>query len=146
MSMRRAGVWKPSWVLFLLLSVSGGCGGQAYPGPPRAAVSGKVTFDGAPIGIGSITFLPKAGNGPVSGGTITDGAFNLTEEFGPTIGEQTVQFQWRKPTGKKQVSVDGGQEFEETVEGLPEKYHSKSTETVTIKSGSNECNFSLTSK
>ena len=121
MSLWRAAVCHPSCVLVLLLSVGGGCGGQAYPGPPRAAVSGKVTFDGAPIGIGSITFLPKSGNGPVSGGPINDGAFNLTEEFGPTIGEQTVQFQWRKSTGKKKVSVDGGDEFDETVEGLPEK-------------------------
>ncbi len=134
------------WVLYLLLSVVGGCGGQAYPGPPRAAVCGKVTFDGTPIGFGSISFLPKDGKGPVSGGTITDGMFSIAEEFGPTIGEQTVRFQWRKPTGKKQVDLDSGEEVDETEEGLPEKYHSKSTETVTIKPGPNDCIFALTSK
>ena len=134
-----------AWPLILILA-SLGCRGQAYPGPPRGAVHGKVILDGETIGHGSITFLPAAPGGTVSGGSIVQGEYQFTEEFGPTLGEQTVQFYWQKPTGQKITDPESGEQVDETSEGMPEKYQKLSQEKVTVKSGQNEFNFELKSK
>jgi len=139
---RTWGRWAP--LLCLLASI--GCGGQSYPGPQRAAVTGKVTFDGQPLGNGNITFMPTDSKGQVAGGGIVKGEFQLSEELGPMLGDQTIRFHWNKPTGKKVKDADSGQESDETEEGLPAKYHVQSKEKVTIKAGKNVLNFDLTSK
>ena len=55
--------------LALLLSLTPGCGN----GP--ASISGEVTYNGEPVGDGSITFLPADGKGATAGGMIEDGRF-----------------------------------------------------------------------
>jgi hypothetical protein len=52
------------------LLVFAGCGNST-------SVSGHVNFDGKAVGNGSITFLPADGLGPVAGGPINDGQYEI---------------------------------------------------------------------
>lgn len=73
--------------VFLLLA---GCGG---PGDvDRFDVSGTITFEGAPVPAGTISFLPAPGNsGPGGTATIQDGAYNTAVDGqGPTGGPHRV--------------------------------------------------------
>src|SRR5438046_1495605 len=61
-------------------------------GLQRVAVRGNVTYDGAPVKHGMITFRPVPGsNGPSAGTAIIDGKFQLTIEKGPTVGPHDVE-------------------------------------------------------
>ena len=53
----------------LLVSLSAGCGDGS------ASVSGEVTYNGEPVGDGSITFLSTDGKGATAGGMIESGRF-----------------------------------------------------------------------
>lgn len=67
-----------------------GCGGGSDV--TRYDVSGTVTFDGAPVPAGTITFLPASGNtGPGGSATIKDGKYDTAAGGkGPTGGPHTV--------------------------------------------------------
>jgi hypothetical protein len=57
----------------------------------RVAVRGNVTYDGAPVKHGTITFQPvHRSNGPSAGSAIIDGKFQLAAEKGPTVGPHEV--------------------------------------------------------
>ncbi len=45
--------------------------------PGTATLSGKVTFEGEPIGDGMVTLVPTDGKGPVVGGRIKNGEFRI---------------------------------------------------------------------
>lgn len=64
---------------FGVVSLTGGCGSKAPPGP--ATVRGKVTFNGQPVAGGLVLFTPdphRGGRGkPARGETGPDGAFSL---------------------------------------------------------------------
>src|SRR5439155_21162474 len=47
-------------------------------GPPTAAVSGEVTYDGKPVGDGYITLTPSDGKGKDAGGPISGGRYRVT--------------------------------------------------------------------
>ena len=47
-----------------------------------STVQGSVTFDGQPVGQGSIVFEPSDGVGPVSGGSIEQGRYRLAGDAG----------------------------------------------------------------
>ena len=53
-----------------LLLVVAGCGNST-------SVSGHVNFEGKAVGNGAITFLPADGRGPVAGGPIDDGQYQI---------------------------------------------------------------------
>jgi hypothetical protein len=57
--------------LALLLILSPGCGGSS------ASISGAVTYNGEPVGDGSITFIPVDGKGPSVGSPIEGGHYLL---------------------------------------------------------------------
>jgi hypothetical protein len=76
------------WLLFVLLcgvAFSSGCG---EAGPPQ--LTGTVTFDGAPIEEGRITFEPVDGQGTTAEAVVTQGKY-ATEV----------------PAGKKRVRIVG---------------------------------------
>jgi hypothetical protein len=120
-----------------LVAVVLGCSGEG-----RVGVEGAVTYDGKPIDVGSITFLPADGKGVKAGGAITDGRYKIDPQFGPHPGPHRVEIQWLKPTGKK-TKNEFGEVFEQRTEGLPDKYHKGSTLTAEIKSGANVIDFPL---
>ena len=108
-----------------------GCGGRAYTGDKRFAVSGKVTVDGKPMEHGLIRFMPQ-GESIVSGGPITHGAYAIAEEKGPNAGKYRVEINWNKPTGRRVKDAYGDEIMDEYKEGLPTKYHAESELNVDI--------------
>ncbi len=80
--------------LRLLVAVStavvflAGCGGSD-DGPPRADVSGTVTFKGQPVPVGKIIFEPdtsKGNSGPQAFADIKDGKYSTAESGKGTVG------------------------------------------------------------
>lgn len=108
----------------------------------RSGVEGSVTYDGEPIPIGTISFLPTGETGIKCGGRIENGRYKVDADFGPMPGPHRVEIRWAKPTGQKYKN-EFGEVFDRTREGLPEKYHSNSTLTADIKSGANNLDFNL---
>jgi hypothetical protein len=108
----------------------------------RSGVEGKVTYGGEPIGVGTITFIPKAENGIKCGGLIENGTYRVESKVGPEPGPHRVEIRWAKPTGQK-FKNEFGEELERRQEGLPEKYHANSTLTAEIKAGENVIDFAL---
>ena len=54
--------------------VAAGCG----PRPPATGTAaGRVTYDGLPVGNGTIAFLPEDGAGPTAGGIIESGTYRV---------------------------------------------------------------------
>lgn len=114
----------------------------------KAEVMGTVTLDGQPVADGSITFFPiGATSGPSAGGMIVNGQYHIQQAQGPVIGDNQVQFNGVKKTGKM-VKDRFGTEMtqEQTVPLFPDKYNIQSKEQVRIEAGVNSHNFDLKSK
>ncbi len=108
----------------------------------KIAVTGNVTFQGEPVELGSITFMPVDGTGTTNGGEIVNGHF----EVRVSPGEQAVQIYANRPDPKRKLS----KEMEErgvdppTEQYIPEKYNRKSTLRVTISKENKQSDFDLT--
>ncbi len=91
------------WAL-LTLVVVGGCG-QGNP-LGRQAISGHVTFDGAPLDQGTISFSPEAKGSVGGGATVKDGAFSIPAAQGLPPGKYIVRINStiRNPAAKSQLS------------------------------------------
>jgi hypothetical protein len=75
------------WILIFLPIAA--C--HSNDGLGRVAVRGTVTYDGAPVKHGMITFRPVLrSTGPSAGTAILDGKFQITAEKGPTVGQHEV--------------------------------------------------------
>jgi hypothetical protein len=120
----------------LALSLIIGCGSG------QTSVEGDVTYDGQPIGLGRIVFLPEDSEAVKRGGRFEGGHYKLLPPEGPPPGKHRVEIHWLKPTGKKYRN-EFKEEFDVTEEGLPDKYHKDSTLTATIKPGKNTVDFRL---
>ena len=129
----RAGVTA---ALSLALAAAAGCGSD------RHGVEGTVTYDGAPVAVGTIAFLPTDGKGIKAGGRIENGRYKLDPQFGLNPGPHKVEVRWAKPTGKKYKN-EFGEEFDRTEEGLPAKYHKDTTLTADVRPGENVIDFRL---
>ena len=78
--------WFLAANLVFIAMLGVGCGG----GPARVVVSGEVTYEGKPLELGEIRFIPVEGNeAPISGGQIRDGRY--TVEKGVPTGEHRVR-------------------------------------------------------
>ncbi|OWK40888.1 hypothetical protein [Fimbriiglobus ruber] len=113
-----------------------GCGG-----PGTGDVSGTVAYDGKPVDLGSITFIPADGNGPTTGGTITGGKYAVANV--PT-GAAKVRINGAKVTGKKKM-YDGPDSpvVTTSTEMLPAKYHDATELKFDVKAGSQTKDFDL---
>jgi hypothetical protein len=75
--MTRRTVSRAGWAISALLLC--GCGGAT-------TVTGTVTYDGAPVENGVVTFAPADGVGPAVGGRITDGKYRVDDVLpGPKL-------------------------------------------------------------
>jgi hypothetical protein len=92
-------------------------------------IQGEVTFDGKPVEKGTISLEPADGNGPVAGGRITAGKYQLTGVGAPLPGKKIVRITAVRKTGRK--FVDGfsttGAMVDEVERYLPDIYNSRST-------------------
>lgn len=141
----------PLVVCALLLSVPlMGCGAGAVDGPPREAVSGKVTLDGKPLEQGAIQFLPASqAEGVSAGAVIAGGSYSIERDNGLVAGRYRVTI--NSAIGGAPASPDEppGAVVEANLpkELLPAKYNTKSELVAEIKAGGpNNLDYELKSK
>lgn len=101
-----------------------------------------MTYDGQPIGVGRITFLPTDAKAVKRGGRFENGHYRLAPPEGPPPGDHRVEIHWLKPTGKKYHN-EFKEELDVLEEGLPDKYHKGSALKATLKPGKNVVDFRL---
>jgi hypothetical protein len=118
------------------ISLTGGCNSG------QTSVEGDVTYDGQPIGIGRILFVPEDPKAIKRGGRFEGGHYQLEPPEGPPPGNHRVEINWLKPTGKTYRN-EFNDELSRLEEGLPDKYHKQSTLKATIKPGKNVVDFRL---
>ena len=99
-------------------------------------VSGTITFDGAPVESGSITFEDAAGGAGAASGGIKNGRYDL-----------------RSRPGKKKVSItayrtkgDPNEPTPSMESYIPSKYNSQTVLTEEVVADVNRFDFRLTSK
>ncbi len=123
-----------------------GCGSEpAYKGPLRIPLSGKVTFDGAPMDGGTIAFI-AVGKGNPAGGSITAGTYTVSEEQGANAGPYRVEIRWLKPTGEKAKDDDTGEMIDVVKEVVPTKFNVQSELKAEISADKKTFDFAITSK
>lgn len=135
-----------------------GCGGSGKE-LERAAVSGMVTLDDAPLSKGVIRFVPADGaTGPQTSVSIVDGRFEADDETGPIPGDHRIEIESTddggyamddeaalarlnelKSAGRKPPKIEAVR--------IPAVYNTKTRlkESVT-RDGPNEFTFKLSSK
>ena len=74
----------PLLVGTLLVIAASGCSNGRYP------VKGVVAFDGSPVEQGTIVFEPADRQGPATGGTISQGQYELAGNAAPFPGKKIV--------------------------------------------------------
>lgn len=114
----------------------------------RGEVTGTVTLDGQPVEDAAISFFPVGStSGPSAGGKIVNGKYHVPQAQGPVIGDNRVEFNGAKKTGKK-IKDRFGEEMtqDQIVPLFPDKYNIQSKEQVRIEAGPNSYNFDLKSK
>jgi hypothetical protein len=114
-----------------VLTVSG-CGSGKIP------VNGEVQFAGKAVEEGMIMFEPADGKGPTTGGTITDGTYELTGEAGATPGEKIVRIVALRKTGRMIPAgspAPPGTMVAEVIQCIPSRYNDQSTLKVAITPG-----------
>ena len=131
-----------SWLMLGLWAAVSGCGPSS-----QVSVQGRVTFDGQPVGPGSIVFLPEAGSEAVKlAAPIEDGKYRIGTERGAKPGAFRVEISWSKKTGRQIPSADPGMMMDETQEAIPAQYNTQSTLRRELKPGDNVCDFELSSR
>ena len=135
-------MWRLSVVL--LCAALAGCSKREYSGPQRFPLSGKVTYEGQPIDVGSIAFLPQGADQRVSGGYIMDGQYSVPEAQGANAGKHRIEIRWQKLTGKKTRDPHSEDVTEQRAEGLPANYHKDSELTVEVSDKQTTFDFDLT--
>ena len=129
----------------VLCALLAGCSGAKYKGDKRYPLTGDVTFDGQPVDVGSISFLPEGGSGRASGGVITDGKYAVPEEKGATAGTYRVEIHWLKKTGRQLKDPESGEMYDERREAIPDKVLSDAELTVEVPMPENRRDFNLKS-
>lgn len=139
-------MFKLKWAFSIgLCAAFVGCGGAKYSGPKRYPLSGEVTLDGQAVDLGSISFIPADGKGRPSGGVITDGKYDVSEEQGANAGSYRVEIHWLKSTGKKLKDVESGEMYDERKEAIPDKLNASPELTVEVPLPRNRHDFKLKS-
>ena len=122
-----------------MVAVAVGCGSSN-----QVSVQGRVTFDGQPVGPGSIVFLPETGaEGTKVAAPIEDGKYQIGTERGAAPGNFRVEISWSKKTGRQLPSADPGIMMDETKEAIPPQYNSQTTLRCELKPGENVHDFDL---
>lgn len=137
--------WTSTLCCLGLGAVLAGCGNSKYSGEKRFPLAGEVTFEGEPIDVGSISFIPAEGKGRPSGGVITDGKYTVPEEKGANAGPHRVEIRWLKRTGKRLRDAESGEMYDERREALPNKLHANSELSVEVPLPENRHDFKLKS-
>lgn len=111
---------------------------------PRVAVSGTVTFGGAPLPEGKIELDPASGTqGPPAAAEITDGKFSIDKAQGPVPGKYKVKISSRPVVKIKEGEAPGGSPKLKP-ETVPARYNTGTTlETDVPDGGGDTLSFTL---
>lgn len=127
-------------------ALASGCGA----GSDMAAVSGRVTYRGAPVVHGAVAFLPADGRGtPATGMTDFDGRYTLQTRSpgdGARVGAYLVTVSARKlPRGTIPLAGYLPTKKTKTEFLVPERYErpESSALTATVRPGSNDIPLTL---
>jgi hypothetical protein len=134
-------------VVFVTLLGAAGCG------EPAATVAGKVTYNGAPVEMGTISFRPADGNGQVYAARITDGAYAIPDA---TPGSRVVAIRGTKKVKLALSSEESaraaaeaqaagntaGVHVAEAADYIPEDAEGNN-QTIDVKAGDQTLNFDL---
>lgn len=145
----RAGITSARTLTMILCSVAVLAAGCDNSRAGRAGVSGTVTFDGEPVSEGAISFVPVEGTqGPLTGGNIQDGRYQIAQPDGPFPGKYRVDVNALRKTGKKVPNLVGELREDGKEEFLPKGKYSGSTSTLKaeIGQGANRLDFELDSR
>lgn len=129
--------------LLLSILLSLGCGYRS--GLERVHVSGKASYDGQPIEVGQIRFIPvEPTRAPITVENIRDGAYETDKSGGVPIGNFRVEIRMFDPEEYRNAPRVAGAPAVKQL--LPDKYNRDSELTITIESGSDsvEHDFLLT--
>jgi hypothetical protein len=119
-----------SWILLVA-----GCG------PALVTIEGTVTWDGAPVETGTISFLPADGKGPTIGGELKDGGYRIKAEKQAALGAKSVAITGIRKTGKM---IEAGPPAPAGTM-VDELLRVSSTESCEIVAGENKHDFQLKS-
>jgi len=106
-------------------------------GAKTITVRGNVTFNGAPVAEGGISFAPAEGQGVGMGGTIKDGQYEVVSRPGVQPGPMVVKIVALRPDPQ----AGGGKPT--LVQYIPARYNEESTLTADISKGENTKDFDL---
>lgn len=120
-------------VLLLLVVIATGCGRRS--GIERVYVSGAASYDGKPIEIGQIRFIPdEATRAPITVENIRGGAYETETSGGVPVGTFRVEIKmFDSEEYKNAPRVPGAPAVKQL---LPDKYNRNSELTFTVESGS----------
>ncbi len=135
--------------LFLVLGLWGlpGCSGSS-DSPVRVAVDGQVTFQGEPVGKGSILFIPiEDTRGPRVGGAIERGRYRIPRNRGPVVGQLRVEIRAEQKLGYDQTEpTESVKHIGELppANDIPPQFNDASTLVITTNAeGTNTFHFHL---
>lgn len=129
--------------MLLTIATFAGCGGVDDE-PERVVVFGKVTYDGNPVEVGEIRFVPAEGtSAPSSGAQIEKGLYRVEHKGGVPVGTFQVRISAYKAPGSGEggdiPGAPSGDPMAAREQYLPEKYTGADSDlTLTVESGSGE--------
>ena len=142
----------PRLAALLLAMLLAGCHSDA--GPPRAVVSGTVSYQGKLLEAGEIRFIPtKGAAGPVCIAPISGGKYRADHRGGAVVGAARVEiYGYRADPNDKASAEDlerpsvGGprQAGPSLIQFLPLKYNTQSQLETVIEPGLHEINRDFT--
>jgi len=114
-------------------------------------VRGRVTLDGEPLVLGSITLEPTPGStGDVTGGLVREGRYELSGQSAPTVGSYRVSITASPtPTGRmvEDETMPPGTLSPEMIGGnVSPRFSTESTLRIEVVAGDNVADFDVTSE
>jgi len=132
------------WICLVVISSIAGCSSES-----ASSLSGKATFDGAPIPDGNIRLDP-IGDTPGPGGAakIIAGKYEIPRDAGMLAGKHQVLISAARATGRqvRAENLNGGPStIAEIAPYIPARYNANTELDVDLKPGENTEDFDLRS-
>lgn len=124
-----ARVWRITGIGLLAVALGiglSGCGGKS--GPTLVQLSGTILFEGRPIPPGTLTFIPKEGQGPTATGTIADAGRFTVSTHHPGDGISPGAYRIRVESWETPPTMGGPP----AKSAVPEKYTNMNTTDLTL--------------
>jgi len=123
--------------MLLIGSVLAGCSGESST---RGTVNGTVLLDNAPLGEGTVQFIPAGGDLPTTAAFVKDGKFSATVP----VGRMKVRFSAPQVKGQRKMYDTPDSPLVDVVtELIPPRYNVQSKLTLDVVAGDQTPKFEL---